>query len=293
MAHPTLITVILFWLFIVLQICHLASLGMFGVFQVDCTIWKHGTSVDCGKFSLYGTVCDGYCWKSIWLIMSLASSCFLAFFLLSGKIPNGQKGNTKALFVMVVTKPFFWSKLFLLSTIMVYNISIILEDQSAKIYVEVLVMFSKTFTLLLIFLLNYTKSPSREQSSVIIRVAFYICLLLFFADNFLKFLASSAQIAFKFYDVKHAKISKTTITDLMLMVASAHLYQDFFRFFLLKLFLPSKDILGINRSDLGVCSSNFQDKCCQTVVEIHDEDCDNKDVVETADTDHTRKLEEV
>ena len=225
---------------------------MFGIFIVDCTLWLDKTSVDCKNFTVYkDQSCDGYCWKTLWLCSSIATSTICIFLMCQRINPNLRPVDGTVVAGFLLRKPFFWSIGLLLSLVIIYDLLIIRNNEDAKIAVEVLVILSKCFTAVVIFQLNYTMYPSRNQGFNILTVmTYYVCLSLYVLDNFLKFATVSAQVAFKFYDVTNkSSVNALRIIDLTLMLTNGLLYQRFMQFFWDKIFLGEKDILMVYREN--------------------------------------------
>ena len=121
----------------------------------------------------------------------------------------------------------------------------------AKAVVEVAIMLWKVVTLMLVFQLNYTFPPSTQRQCCHITVfAYYFGVFLFFLDNFTKFAATSAQVAFRFHTVyNNCTVKAQNIIDLMLMVVNGLLYHSFMSFFWNKMFLGEKDVLLVYRTN--------------------------------------------
>lgn len=238
--------------FIILQIFRLASLAMFGIFMVDCTLWQSSTSVDCKNFTVYKIpLCDGYCWKVLWLTSSMITSVICLLLMWKRFNPELQPVQDKAIIKRLVKKPFFWSLVLILALVIVYDALIISENRDAKPGVEAAVILWKVITLMLIFQLNYTFPPSTLRHYRRITVlAYYFSLFLFFLDNFAKFTATSAQVAFRFHTVfKNCSLKAKSIVDLMLMVVNGLLYHSYMSFFWNKMFLGEKNVLLVYRTN--------------------------------------------
>ena len=238
--------------FVILQVFRLACLAMFGIFMADCTLWQGTTSVDCKNFTVYKIpLCDGYCWKVLWLSSSTTTSAILLFLMWKRVNPELQPVQSKAIIKRVVKKPFFWSLVLLLCLVILYDTLIVLENRNAKAVVEVAIMLWKVVTLMLVFQLNYTFPPSTQRQCCHITVfAYYFGVFLFFLDNFTKFAATSAQVAFRFHTVyNNCTVKAQSIIDLMLMVVNGLLYHSFMSFFWNKMFLGEKDVLLVYRTN--------------------------------------------
>ena len=236
--------------FLILQIFRLVSLALFGIFVVDCTLWLDATSVDCKNFTVYkDPLCDGYCWKTLWLVSSLATSSISVCLMCHRINPELRPVRNIVVIRFLFTRPFFWSLNLLLVLVIIYDALIIHENEDEKTAVEVLVVLSKVFTVVVVFQLNCTLCPSQKQGFRCITViTYYLCIFVFVLDNFLKFTTVSAQVAFKFYTIsKGSSVKALGIIDLMLMVVNGLLYHKFLQFFWEKLFLGEKDILMVYR----------------------------------------------
>ena len=219
--------------------------------MVDCTVWLETTSVDCGNFTLYKTSCDGYCWKSIWLSCSVVTIVVLIILMCQKFSPDLQPKQRNLVLKCLLTKPYFWSLNLTLVLVMIYDSLIIYKNHNAKPLVELLVMLWKLATLILIYKLNFTLPPAVSRGySYVTLFAYYISLVLFTLDNFSKFVATSAQVAFKFHTIyRDNRVKAWNIIDLMLMAVNGLLYHSFMTFFWNKMFLGEKDILLVYRQD--------------------------------------------
>lgn len=256
-----------FTLYISLQLFRLASLVLFSIFLVYCTLWNGQTTVDCQNFTVYrDPVCGPYCWKTVWLSLSSLTSILWLSLLRKGTLPELRPARNRVLLKRLLAKPFFWSLSLILVLVIIYDALIMIQNHSAKIHVEIMVIASKVLTLPLIFQLNFTLSPSkRRQFSGLAVAAYCFTLLLYVLDNLSKFVIISAQVAFKFYTVDSIVSNKpTTIIDLVLMVVNGSLYHSFMQFFWNKLFLRDKDVLSVFRANLedslGISTENTRDE---------------------------------
>ena len=241
-------------LYILFQLFRFASLVMFSIFVVDCTLYHDSTSVDCKNFSVYTIeICDAYCWKSMWLVCSILTSSICICLLNKSLLPELRPVGYKVVWKCLVRKPYFWSLSFTTALVILYDILIMIQNPEARIFIECLVVASKLWTLYLIFQLNFTSPPStRKNFRPISRAAYCITLSIFALDNLCKMLVISAQVAFKFYTVNPTAPRPLTIVDLMLMIINGTLYHSFLQFFWQKLFRGNKNILG-------VCKQNFSE----------------------------------
>lgn len=160
--------------------------------------------------------------------------------------------NTKVLKILL-KKPYFWSLSFCLILVVVYDVLIIVQNENAQKYIEILVIISKVFTLILVFQLNFTLPPTVARGFKVITVAsYYSAMSVFALDNLCKTITTSAQVAFKIYTVDKATAAlPIAIINLMLMIGNAALYNSFLQFFWHKIFCGQKDILTIYRRDLS------------------------------------------
>ena len=174
-------------------------------------------------------------------------------------LPELRPVRSKKIFKCISKQPFFWSLNATAAFAVSYDVLIMVLNEHAIIHVECLVIASKLWTLYLLYQLNFTFPPSRKKGfRAISRGAYYITMYVYVLDNLCKLVASSAQVAFKFYSVKPAYEVKTptTIVGLLLMIANAALYHSFLQFFWLKIFRGNKDILRVVKqkfvSNIGI-----------------------------------------
>ena len=248
----------MFSVYILFQVFRFCCLLLFTYFMVDCTLFHAETSVNCElNFTLYASVtphCGPYCWKSVWLWCSLLTSFvwILGGCLACPKLLNSLRPLTNTDIIRkIIKKPYFWSLSFLLVVVIVYNGIIIADNEGITVYVEGVVVASKVLTLLLMFQLNFTLPPSREQNFCVSTIlAYYFTLLLFIFDNLCKFVELSTRIAFKFYTVNKSS-HPLKMVDLMLEIADAYLYKTFMHFFWAKLFCGRKDVLMVKRANMA------------------------------------------
>ena len=235
---------------------------MFAIFVGDCTLSHDSSSVDCKNFTVYHVpMCNGYCWKTLWLTCSILTSlfciCLLNRFVLSELRPVGCTVVLKCLF----WKPYFWALNIITIAVIAYEGLIIKQNQDAMIPIECLVIFSKVFTLYLIYQLNFTYPPSKKKGfSFTSRALYFITLLSFILDNLCKALVVSAQVAFKFYTVNASAPKPLTIIDLMLMIINASLYYSFLQFFWQKIFRGDKNILSMYKQNFAD-TSGIKEHC--------------------------------
>ena len=139
-------------LFIVFQVFRLASLVMFSIFVIDCTLYYDTTSVDCGNFTLYSMpVCDAYCWKAIWLICSILTATICICLMKRSSFPVLRPFGYTEIWKCLIRKPYFWSLNSITSLVIIYDILIMYQNRGAKIYIECLVAASKIWTLYLTY----------------------------------------------------------------------------------------------------------------------------------------------
>ncbi|KAL9966311.1 hypothetical protein ACROYT_G024365, partial [Oculina patagonica] len=232
---------------ILFQLFRLASFVMFSIFMIDCTLYHDSTSVDCSNFTVYNTpMCDPYCWKTLWLACSIFTSIAWICLLNKTQLRELTPVRNRMILKCLVRKPYFWSLNLIAVVIVLYDVLIMVHNKNARIHVECLVILSKLCTVYLLYQLNFTFPPCRQNDfRPISRAAYCITLFIYVLDNGCKFLVVSAQAAFKFYTVNHDKPKSVNITDLMLMVINASLYHSFLEFFWQKLFCGDKDILKV------------------------------------------------
>ena len=208
----------------------------------------------CANFTVYQVPnCGPYCWKTVWLGSSCLTSLLWLCFLCYGGLPTLQPTRNLELLKRLVSKPYFWSMSALLWTVVLYDALIMVQNHSAKISVETMVILSKVFTMVLVFQLNFTLSPSTSRKfSRLATSAYCFTLFLFVLDNLVKFTLTGTQVAFKYYttEVDTGSSDPIGILDLMLMLVNGTLYHSFMQFFWQKLFLRDKDVLLVVRTDL-------------------------------------------
>lgn len=210
----------------------------------------HGSStVDCTNFTVYDTPkCDAYCWKTLWLICSILTTTVYICLLNRTVLPELRPVGNKVILKSLVRKPYFWSLNTITALVVLYDVLIMIQNKKAKIHIECLVTVSKLWTLYLLLQLNFTFPPCTQRGfRRISRAAYCITLSIYVLDNLCKLLATSAQVAFKFYTVNNNSRDilpkPLEIINLMLMVVNASLYHSFLQFFWQKLFRGDKDIL--------------------------------------------------
>ena len=206
------------------------------------------STVNCNNFTVYSTPeCDAYCWKTLWLICSILTSTVYLCLLNRTMLPELRPVGNKAILKTLVRKPYFWSLNITTDLVVLYDALIMIQNEKAKIGIECLVTVSKLLTLYLLLQLNFTFPPCTLRGfRRISRAAYCITLSIYVLDNLCKLLATSAQVAFKFYEVNDDRGSlpkPKEIINLMLMVINASLYHNFLQFFWQKLFRGDKDIL--------------------------------------------------
>ena len=260
---------LLAFLCILFQLFRLACFVMFAIFEADCTLYHDSSSVVCKNFTVYDVpMCDGYCWKTLWLTCSILTSFFCICLLNQFVLPELRPVGCTVVLKCLICKPYFWS--FNITTVVViaYDGLIMKQNQDARIPIEIFVIVSKVFTLYLIYQLNFTYPPSKTKGfSFTSRALYFITLLIFVLDNLCKALAVSAAVAFKVYTVNPTAPKPLTIIDLMLMVINASLYYSFLQFYWLKLFIGDKNILSMYKQNLAD-TSGVREHC------IPDEDLD-------------------
>ena len=155
----------------------------------------------------------------------------------------------KVLWKRLVRMPYFWSLNTTTALAALYDVLIMIQNKKAKIFIECLEIVSKLWTLYLLYQLNFTFPPCTQRGfRRISRAAYCITLSIYVLDNLCKLLATSAQVAFKFYSVNvmRGNLPKPReIINLMLMIINASLYHNFLQFFWQKLFRGDKDILKV------------------------------------------------
>ena len=234
----------------IFQLFRLGSLVMFSIFQTDCLLYHGSSTVDCTNFAVYNTPkCDGYCWKTLWLICSILTSTVFICLLNSIALPELRPVGNKIILKCLIRKPYFWSLNTTTALAVLYDVLIMIQNKNAKIGIECLVTISKLWTLYLLLQLNFTFPPCTQRGfRRISRAAYCITLSIYVLDNLCKLLATSAEVAFKFYTVNNSlgDLPKPReIINLMLMVINASLYNNFLQFFWEKLFRGDKDILKV------------------------------------------------
>lgn len=232
--------------FLLLQIFRLVCFILFAIFTVDCMLESQQTSVDCKNFTIYR---DPYIWKTNWLSCSILTSFIFLFALCKRFVPEIRPEKNRQIITVLFKKPFFWSYSSLLALVIAYDMLIIYHNDHCKVYIEVLVVVSKVFTMFLMFQLNYTYPPTTQVGFRLVTIiCYYFALILFVLDNTCKAITESAQVAFKVYTVqKGSRVDPIAIVDLMLMATSAALYNYFVQFFWNKIFFGGKDILIVYR----------------------------------------------
>ena len=233
---------------ILFQLFRLGSLVMFSIFQADCTLHHGSSTVDCTNVTVCNTPkCNAYCWKTLWLIRSVLTSTVFICLLNRTVLPELRPVGNKIILKSLIRKPYFWSLNTTTALVVLYDVLIMIQNKKAKIGIECLVTISKLWTLYLLFQLNFTFPPCTQRGfRRISRAAYCITLSIYVLDNLCKFLAASAQVAFKFYTVNNSRDNMPNprvIINLMLMVINASLYNNFLQFFWQKLFRGDKDIL--------------------------------------------------
>ena len=242
---------LLAFLYILFQLFRLACLVMFAIFEADCTLYHNSSSVDCKNFALYDVpMCDGYCWKTLWLTSSILTSIICIFLLNEKFLPELRPVPYTSILKCLIGKPYFWSLNCMTVAAILDDSLIMYQNKDARIPIECLVIFSKVWTLCLIYQLNFTFPPSRAKHFRTTSRALYCLTLSIFAlDNLCKALMESTQVAFKFYTVNHDASKPLVIIDVMLMLIEVSLYYSFVQFFWLKLFIGDKDILTVNKQN--------------------------------------------
>ena len=220
---------------------------MFSIFLVDCILYHGSSTVDCANFTVYNTpTCDAYCWKTVWLVCSILTSTVYICLLNTTLLPQLRPVGNKAILKCLLRKPHFWSLNTLTAFVVLYDVLIMFQNKKARIHIECLVIVSKLWTLCLLYQLNFTFPPSTPRGfRPISRAAYCITLSIYALDNLCKFVADSAQVAFKFYTVNRDLPEPLTIVNLMLMIINATLYHSFLQFFWQKLFRSDEDILKV------------------------------------------------
>ena len=178
--------------------------------MVDCTFYHGTSSVDCQNFTVYTTpMCDGYCWKIIWLSCSILTSTICICLLSRSLLPDLRPVGYSAIWKCLLRKPYFWSLNFTTAVVVIYNILVMIHnpDASSTVLIECLVIASKLWTLYLVYQLNFTLPPCREKNfRPISRAAYYITLSIFALENLCKLVTTSTQVAFKFYTIHNTHI---------------------------------------------------------------------------------------
>ena len=161
-------------------------------------------------------------------------------------LPELRPVGNKVIFKTLVRKPYFWSLNITTALVVLYDALIIIQNKKAKIDIECLEIVSKLWTLCLLYQLNFTFPPCTQRGCRrISRAAYYITLFIYVLDNLCRFVADTAQVAFKFYTVNRDLLKALTIINLMLMIINASLYYTFMQFFWQKLFRDDKEILKV------------------------------------------------
>ena len=217
------------------------------MFLFDCILYHDTTSVDCTDFTVYNTPpCDPYCWKTLWLICSILTSTVFICLLNRTMLPELRLVGNKVILKSLVRKPYFWSLNTTTALVVLYDVLIMIQNKKAKISIECLEIVSKIWTLCLLYQLNFTFPPCTQRGfRRISRAAYYITLSIYVLDNLCRFVADTAQVAFKFYTVNRYLSKPLTIINLMLMIINASLYYKFMQFFWQKLFRGDKEILKV------------------------------------------------
>ena len=218
------------------------------MFLFDCILYHDTTSVDCTDFTVYNTPpCDPYCWKTLWLICSILTSTVFICLLNRTMLPELRPVGNKVILKSLVRKSYFWSLNTNTALVVLYDVLIMIQNKKAKISIECLEIVSKLWTLCLLYQLNFTFPPSTQRGfrRRISRAAYYITLSIYVLDNLCRFVADTAQVAFKFYTVNRYLSKPLTIINLMLMIINASLYYKFMQFFWQKLFRGDKEILKV------------------------------------------------
>ena len=238
-------------LYILFQLFRLACLVMFAIFEGDCLLYHNSSSVDCENFTVYDVpMCNGYCWKTLWLTCSILTSIICICLLNEKFLPELRPVPYTVILKCLFWKPYFWSLNSMTVAAILDDGLIMKQNQDAKIPIECLVNFSKVFTLYLIYQLNFTYPPSKAKGfRFTSRALYFITLLIFVLDNLCKALMESAEVTFKFYRVNTSAPKPLIIIDLMLMLIEVSLYYSFVQFFWLKLFIGDKDILAVNKQN--------------------------------------------
>lgn len=204
------------------------TLIMFTIFMVDCTVYHFQTSVNCKNFTRYTSAstpgCDAYCWKGLWILCSIITSSLA---LCISMIPNNlteQLRPAKNIQVIqsLIRKPYFWYLSFIFILVMLYDA--LIETQTlthGSSAVEVGVIVCKFLTLCLIFQLNFTYPPTKQQHSVFNMSLYYITLALFLLDNLCKFVELSIRVSYKLYSMNTDNHKQREVLCLMLEVSFA------------------------------------------------------------------------
>ena len=173
---------------------------MFSMFLSDCILYHDTTSVDCTDFTVYNTApCNPYCWKTVWLVCSILTSTVFNCLLNRTMLPELRPVGNKVILKSLIRKPYFWSLNTTTALAALYDALIMFQNNKAKISIECLEIASKLWTLYLLFQLNFTFPPCTQRGfRRISRAAYCITLSIYVLDNLSRFVADTAQVAFKF-----------------------------------------------------------------------------------------------
>ena len=233
---------------------------MFAIFMVECSVFHNETSVDCDiNFTTYHTPgCGPYCWKGMWIGCSVVT-CLVGLFMVfvpvaSRYIQQIRPASNTSIVRSLIFKPYFWHLNIIVVIVVVYDAIILSQKHvNGSEQVEIGVIVSKLLTVILIFELNFTYSPSTADGfPLIFLVLYYMTLSIFVLDNLCKFVELSVRISYKLYTV-NSKILKRElqVVGLMLEIVDAALYHSFASFFWNKIFRGKSDVLMTYSPDLA------------------------------------------
>ena len=227
---------------------------MFSVFMVDCTLWYSSSSVYCSGFDLFPSPST---WKNVWLCCCKSTSVLCLSLLNKTFLPDLRPTTSVQVLICLCGKPYFWSANFQLVIVIAYDALTVCGNVEGHFITSLglLAVFSKLFTLLLMYQLNFTRPPKKIAGfAMAARLAYTVTVVAFTADNLILFLGETTQVAYKIYSIRSSRNMSTDQAaniSLMLRVVNASLYYEFWYFFWCKLFHGNKDILTTYQANLA------------------------------------------
>ena len=218
----------------------LAGLSMFVTWAGDCFIREFKTTALCEEFSLFPLP---EVFASVRLVFYAITS-FL--FILHIRSLNHFPGF-RLILKHLKWKKYFWTLLFILVLVCVYDILIMIKEQEKlKILLYICYIFEKSLGVALVLCLNFLSSDKMKSG---LKYWVYIVVFVVYAlENYTMFILFSATAVYNVVSVPHTGIKDTPditeVTSLMLLITSNGLRYYLADFFSSKCFDQDVDILG-------------------------------------------------